>query len=402
MAQKVLVTFARNRIGYTIAKSMACHGFEVTTADSVKLAMTNYSRFSKRHFTYPDFHLDEDAFIKTIIDECKRRDIKTILPGHEELYVLAHHQNKLKQNGIKAALPSSRQIALAHDKNKITAQAEKLGIKVPRTYRFESLDDFKKSSSKIKRFPVVIKLTKTRGGIGFFKAHDSGELTKEYESTINAFNIKKSEDFPIVQDFIDGWGLGVSMLYNRGKAVASFTHRRIWEYPPEGGFSIERVSAHHKKAEVAAQKLLDSLKWHGVAMVEFRVDKETGEPWFLEINPRFWGSLNQAVAAGVDFSYLAYKVANEQKIKPVFSYKTGVRTRWVAGMIVALPAYLKSKLRWKFLGSFFNVFSRNLHFDDISLTDPLPFLVEFIKPLIDIFSGKSLRQQDFEEVKRNY
>lgn len=402
MAKTALVTFSRNRIGYVITKSLALHGVKVVTADSIKFAMANYSKYSWKRAIYTDFHKDEMGFMESIIEICKKFNVDTIIPGHEESFVLSKHMQILKKNGIQTALPTPEQVEMAHDKNKITASAARLGIKTPKTYRFTSIGDFKTKVNQIKSFPVVIKLTKTRGGIGYFKAENADQLKSEYLKTLKEFAIKSAKDFPIVQQYIDGYGLGVSMLFDHGKATAFFTHKRVWEYPPEGGFSIERVGVHHQKAEEESLRLLESLKWHGVAMVEWRVDNKTDEPYFLEINPRFWGSLNQAVVSGVDFPFLTYQLASGKKLKPSFKYKLGIRTRWAAGMLVALPSYFRTKRRFKFLGSFLNVFAKNLHIDDISITDPKPFFVEFIKPLYDLLKGKNLRDQDLEEVRKGY
>ncbi|MCK7577967.1 MAG: ATP-grasp domain-containing protein [Chromatiales bacterium] len=57
-----------------------------------------------------------------------------------------------------------------------------------------------------------------------------------------------------------------------------------------------------------AKKLLDAVSWHGVAMVEFRVTLE-GKPYLMEINTRFWGSLQLAIDAGVDFPYWLIRFA---------------------------------------------------------------------------------------------
>jgi carbamoylphosphate synthase large subunit len=54
--------------------------------------------------------------------------------------------------------------------------------------------------------------------------------------------------------------------------------------------------------------LLKALKWHGVAMVEFRL-RPDGTPVFLEVNGRFWTSLALAVHAGADFPVLLAKLA---------------------------------------------------------------------------------------------
>jgi predicted ATP-grasp superfamily ATP-dependent carboligase len=48
-------------------------------------------------------------------------------------------------------------------------------------------------------------------------------------------------------------------------------------------------------------RLLDTLGWHGVAMVEFKQDAANGTYYLMEVNPKFWGSLDLALAAGADF-----------------------------------------------------------------------------------------------------
>jgi hypothetical protein len=50
-------------------------------------------------------------------------------------------------------------------------------------------------------------------------------------------------------------------------------------------------------------------------------------PKLMEINPRFWGSLQGAISAGMDFPFLVYKLFQEGDIDKENHYKTGVRTR---------------------------------------------------------------------------
>ena len=39
-------------------------------------------------------------------------------------------------------------------------------------------------------------------------------------------------------------------------------------------------------------------------MMEYKQDRRTGTPLLMEVNGRFWGSLQLAIDAGVDFPYL--------------------------------------------------------------------------------------------------
>jgi predicted ATP-grasp superfamily ATP-dependent carboligase len=63
---------------------------------------------------------------------------------------------------------------------------------------------------------------------------------------------------------------------------------------------------------------------------------DDGTPYLMEINTRFWGSLQLAIDAGVDFPYLLYQLACAQKPDPVSSYKNGKRLRWLLGDLDSL------------------------------------------------------------------
>ncbi len=90
-------------------------------------------------------------------------------------------------------------------------------------------------------------------------------------------------------------------------------------------------------------RLLDRLKWHGVAMVEFKLDERDGVPKLMEINGRFWGSLQLAIDAGVDFPGILVDISNGNKVEPKYTYELGVKTRWLWGDIDSLLMILLKK-----------------------------------------------------------
>ena len=106
----------------------------------------------------------------------------------------------------------------------------------------------------------------------------------------------------MIQRQIEGDGVGVFALCDRGETRMLFSHRRLREKPPWGGVSVLRESiAVDPVAADYRRRLLRALGWHGVAMVEFKRERATGVPFLMEINGRFWGSLQLAIDAGLDF-----------------------------------------------------------------------------------------------------
>ena len=82
----------------------------------------------------------------------------------------------------------------------------------------------------------------------------------------------------MVQECVAGEGQGVFALYNHGKPLVFFAHRRLREKPPSGGVSVFSESIPVDPVmEGYARTLLDHVGRHGVAMVEFKV-AEDGTP----------------------------------------------------------------------------------------------------------------------------
>jgi predicted ATP-grasp superfamily ATP-dependent carboligase len=177
---------------------------------------------------------------------------------------------------------------------------------------------------------------------------------------------------------------------NQGEPIVQFAHRRLREKPPSGGVSVFRESiALPQVMTDYAIRLLQHVHWHGVAMVEFKVDQQTGEPMLMEINGRFWGSLQLAIDAGVDFPYLLYKLFTGQEIPPnATDYQIGVTSRWLLGDLdhlysrlfksdtssSSLPPNLSSKL--KTLQNFCRFYQRNMYYEVLRPHDLSPFIYE--------------------------
>jgi len=376
-----IITFARNRIAYTLAKSLAKHGVTVITSDSVYPAMTFFSKYSSSFFTYPSYTRDPMGFFRCLFDHVKALKPDVLMPAHEETVILSYFKDRFAKY-TKLPIASYEQMNVARDKTTMTAIAQSLDVPTPQTYHVRGLKELPRISDDV-AYPAVIKIPRGRGAWGLTYVHTKNDLLASYTATLQRFG--NGSGVPFIQEYIPGTGYGVSALFNQGEVRALFVHKRLMEYPITGGASVDRISTRHAKMEEYACRLLTHLKWHGVAMVEFKLDRRTGTPVFLEINPRFWGSLNQAVCAGVDFPRLLYEMAVSGDVSPTFNYRVGVRTRWFFGQIQALLDAVKRGQGVQALKRF-KPFTRNTYYDDFSVTDimpfivaPLPYLVHFLQ-----------------------
>lgn len=382
----VLLTHARDRSALVATQSLGKRGIKVVTADSIHPSTSFFSRYSSSYFVYPSEKPTPELFINSIKDYVQKHDIDVLMPMDEETLLISKYKNVF-DTYVHVPVCEYEMITKANNKRYLVSLADELGVKVPQTHSVDNIHDLKNIAKEIE-FPAVIKLIRGTGSKGIRYVHSDEELITEYKKVIQKFNLDPLE-YPMIQEYIPGAGYGVSMLFNQGDPRAIFTHKRIREFPITGGPSTARISVRHTKMEKYATTLLKELKWHGVAMVEFKLDDRTKEPVLMEINPRFWGSLNQAICAGVDFPYLLYTMAVEGDVPPVFTYKTGVKTRWMLGDCRGLIDYLKTEKRIEVLKDFLKF--RGQYYDDISLSDPLPTIVEVMIPIVNFIRKGRLK-----------
>lgn len=341
--KSVLVLDAAQRSALAVTRSLGKAGVPVFTADETPTALAGCSRFSKRYFACPSPRLDPEQFVETVASLCKKQDIGIVLPMTElTTTLLLEHRSRFPDATIP--FPDLDTVDSLADKCSLLRLAESLNIPTPRTWYADTPANLPFNLDELS-YPLVLKPGKSwlshhgqwrRNGVQF--ANDPHEARTILASD-TAF---QSHPF-LLQECITGHGQGVFALYDNGKPLAFFAHRRLREKPPRGGVSVLSESIPVDAVQLShARSLLDKAGWHGVAMVEFKVAKD-GTPYLMEINTRFWGSLQLAIDAGIDFPYLLYQLACDERPDPVTSYKTGNRLRWLLGDLDSLYLTLKDR-----------------------------------------------------------
>lgn len=281
----------------------------------------------------PSAAKDPEGLVKAIYQEISRMRYRLLIPMDDvTVGVLAGAMPQL-EGLVRLPFPDLEAVYAAHDKAALISRAKEKGVPVPKTVVVRETADVQRAVREV-GLPAVVKPRFSRFRRGGDWIHGGGtryvRTPAELELACRA--VQELVPFPLVQECIPGEGRGIFLLMKHGEVRAAFAHRRMREKPPSGGVSVLSESVPLDPALLEfSQRLLSDLKWHGVAMVEFKRDTRDGITKLMEINGRFWGSLQLAIDAGVDFPWLLYRLAVVGDITPVFSYKEGVRLRWWLG-----------------------------------------------------------------------
>lgn len=373
-----LVTPGNLRSALAVTRSLGRRGIPVAVADERPRSLAGVSRYCQKAIRVPSPATAAAAFVDEIHHIVARGSHRVIIPTDDvTLSLLADSRSRFE--GLSSLpFPDREVIQLAHNKSALMDLAEENGIPIPKTFLMRDLADVREAIRHI-GFPAVVKARVSRFRRGGQWINGGGTHYVHTRTQLQAAcrEVHEKVPFPLIQEYVPGEGRGIFLLMNRGQLRAVFAHRRIREKPPSGGASVlsESITPDPKLLDYSC-RLLEPLKWHGVAMVEFKRDARDGIVKLIEINGRFWGSLQLAVDAGIDFPYLLYRMAVDGDIEPAFTYREGVRLRWWLGDLDWLLLRFRETSPLAAFREFLTHFDKGARNEVFRWDDPRPALEE--------------------------
>lgn len=397
---RILITDGEQRSSLAAVRSLGRAGHRVVVCSSHSKPISAASRFSKAFAQVPDPAVDPDGFVGEVERVVEGEDVDLLLPMTDVSAPLLYDLRERRPDLI-VPFPERRAYEILSDKVRLDGMAKSLGVPTPRGLVLEhapgnaDLDD---SRSRLVEFveetgfPLVLKpghsaVRAERGTIRHGVQH-----VASWDALRRGLQAYHPSAFPmLIQERISGAGLGAFLLADGGRIVAAFGHKRLREKPPTGGVSVYRESVPLRQDVLEyATQLLAAVSWTGVAMVEFKEDRATTTPYLMEVNGRFWGSLQLAIDAGVDFPRLLVARASGEAEDRAPVARAGIRSRWLWGDLDHLLGIWKMPRGYASLhpelptrlaatGRFLLPWRPGDHFEVLRFDDPRPFLRESIQ-----------------------
>src|SRR6266404_3625544 len=379
---RVLILDGNTRSALAATRSLGMKGVHVVVADVAKRSLAGASRYCSESFTYPSPASHLEGFLATVKTECSQRGIGVILPMTElSTSTVLKHGKEFKS--LRVPFAELKAFETVTDKWRLFKLAQQLNLSIPKTQFVTDISSLGDISQELK-LPVVLKPHRSMiasRGRWIATSVQYARSVEELKEIAARYEYFSQHPF-MIQEYIPGQAEGVFALFDRGKPIVFFGHRRLRERPPTGGVSVLSESIEpNPEAKKMARAILKTVGWHGVAMVEFKVSAG-GTPYLMEVNGRFWGSLQLAIDAGVDFPWLLYQLATGRAVDPVDDYATGVRSRCLLGDLIRLckvlagielPPGLRFPDRMRSILQFLDFFDSNTRCEEYRWNDFNPF-----------------------------
>jgi len=354
-------------------RALATAGYETWVAVSERGSYGARSRAAAGTVDVPDAARDPEGFVMALAKAAVRLTAAAVLPGTDKDLIAFAEQRALVPEGLAVGAPPPAAVKRATDKSQLDAFAAAAGLQTPHTIPFECEQSATVTAGL--GFPLVVKplTSESRGADGSLE-HASGHLARDEEELARAIAALPGDRW-LAQPYLAGSLYAVCGLAWRGEVVCS-EHQiaaRIW--PRTGGNSAYAVTtARDEELDEGVRRLVATIGWEGIFQVQFI--RRGDETYLIDFNPRIYGSLALAVAAGLNLPALWVELLRGGDPQ-TRDYRVGVRYREEENDIRALGWLLAhGRLREAASGV---IPHRGTAHSVFSARDPGPLLTSFGK-----------------------
>lgn len=331
-ARRVLVCGDDPRMTLSIARSLGRQGVIVDIACSGFGEPFRRSRYVNQIHLVPRTHAPDRAWSDAIIDLLESHSFDLCLPTGEEVACVLHHEHERLSAAGRWWMHPAEMFPVLVDKVRMLEIAQEVDLPLPQSGHARTREEVH-SFVETMDGSVVLKpaqsVDRSITGKAFVRiAADQAEALDVADELLAASGAV------VLQEYVPGYGVGVEFLAENGEILTAFQHRRLHETTGQG--STYRIGEDvDPRLREATARLISAVDYTGVGMCEFRVDPDSNRFIFVELNPRFWGSLPLAVASGADFPWFLTQLLLDGVTEFPQTFRTGLRCR-----------SLRSDVRW--------------------------------------------------------
>ncbi|MEM8847446.1 MAG: ATP-grasp domain-containing protein [Bacteroidota bacterium] len=257
-----------------------------------------FSRYVRSLACYPK-DVEDSELLEVIRKLHEKKGFQLLLPVDDKMIrFVCNWEKSLKKFVRLPLLPSIDSITLVSNKIEFARYLEAHRISGP---EFQVLTEpFSSKNLKIS-YPLLSKpYTENESGSGkgiqLFKCSEE----VDFLSSKNQGNRKTF----FVQKYVDGTDVDCSVLCFNGEileyTIQTPTLPGKSEFSPHFGVRLIQDD----EVLAVTRRLMKSLNWSGVAHIDLRYDKTQGDVKVIEVNGRFWASLEASLYGGMNFPYL--------------------------------------------------------------------------------------------------
>jgi predicted ATP-grasp superfamily ATP-dependent carboligase len=325
MKPRVIVTSAQERFALAACRTLSAAGYSVVSVADVSPAASHWSRCADERHVLVDPRQDADGFVDGLADLARRYDERPLLlPGTDAALMAVSTRRDRLEPYAELGLPPHEVVDACTDKIRLQEAAGPAGVPAPDAVVCASPSEAPAAGEEL-GYPVVVKARRTFFELGG-RIEQRGSALAEGQGELERLAGRFGTPF-LVQKVVHGPVYSAAGVATADGLLSFATARYLRTFPPEGG-NVAFAETVEPPAGLrdAVGRLLQELGWRGIFELELMQDEQDTFR-AIDLNPRLYGSLALASAAGTPFAAIWCDHLLGRPQTPTVA-RAGVRYRW--------------------------------------------------------------------------
>jgi len=384
--------------GMAVVRSLSAHGIPVVGLSAHR---TMYGMFTRRARTFscPDSGEDPEGLLEFLLRfarELNRRAI--IFPTCDHDLILLDRFREQLEPYYALAIAEPFALNACLDKWETYLRALDVDVPAPKSWMITGPEDVERALPDL-AFPCLLKPVasyhwRKAGNWKLVGARKACRVSSPEELRLQYAVVARADSRVLLQQLIPGGdeSLVVAACYfdRNSNWVAGFNTQKLTQSPPGLGSGSIVQSADLPELFEPTRRLLQYMRFTGMAEVEYKWDCNSKQYMLIEINPRAWEQLLLGSRCGVDLPYLDYCELAGLPV-PLARYRPAA-TKWIAEDRFFTTLVKRLWVREQGAGALLRLLKGQRIYAIWEWSDPLPAIAYFTMRFFPGLAWSALRR----------
>lgn len=283
-------------------------GYTLDICDPNPLCLGRFSRYIRRVYRCPISGNDPVGYLQFLIRLLKKQRYDVLFPANEQAYLFSWAKDYLTPLvGLAVAdFPAFNRL---QTKSAFMHFLDEIHLPHPPTCFSHSWSEIEQAASFFTP-PFYIKTSYGTASTGVWRVNKREDLRK-IKTNMDKLGLLDGQTEFLVQAGASGFFEQSHAIFDHGQLLALHCTRRLLE-GAQGG-AIMKIGVNRTVVRQHFEKIGQSLGWHGSLSIDYFWDEQTGQPSYIDANPRITEPMN-AVINGINLADMQVQLSLGRKI----------------------------------------------------------------------------------------
>src|SRR5208337_708612 len=295
-------------------------GYTLDICDPNPICMGRFSRYVHKVYRCPTSGSDPIGYLQFIIRLLKKQTYDVLFPANEQAYLFAWAKDYLTPL-VGLAVADFTAFSRVQTKSAFMQFLDELELPHPLTRIAYTWEEIERAASFFTK-PFYIKTSYGTASTGVWRIEREEDL-HDVRRILDARQLLDGQTEFLIQAAAPGSFEQAHSIYNHGCLLALHCTRRLQE--GAGGGAAVKVGVRRPIVRQHFQKIGHALTWHGSLSIDYFLDEQTGQPSYIDANPRITEPMN-AVLNGINLADQQVQLSLGRRIPPLPPAQTALKS----------------------------------------------------------------------------